>query len=71
MGARRADRHALDPLGRRRALPEPSATELERIIRCILEAPMRRVGLEATASYLPERVFTAAELGAPAGSPRT
>ena len=37
--------------------------ELERIIRCILEADsVRRVGLAATASYLPERWMTAAEI---------
>ena len=37
-GARRADRHALDPLGRRRACPEHVEQELARIIRCVLEA---------------------------------
>ena len=30
---------------------------------------MRKVGLEATASYLPERVFTAAELAQASGIP--
>ena len=44
--------------------------ELERIIRCILEAAdVRRVGLAATASYLPERWMTAAEVGERAGIP--
>ena len=37
-GARRDDRHALDPLGRRQPLPAHVCDELERLIRCILEA---------------------------------
>ena len=39
-----------------RELPPQVGAELERIIRCVLEAKrVRRVGLRATASYLPEQ----------------
>ena len=52
-------------------LPPRVSHELERIIRCILEAKtdVRRVGLVATASYLPERWMTAAEIAALSGIP--
>ena len=52
-------------------MPERVSDELARIIRCILEAEgVRRVGLHATASYLPERWLTAAEIASALGHPR-
>ena len=71
-GARRADRHALDPLGR------ATTTAAARPRRARADHPLRprgrrvrTVGLQATASYLPERWMTAAEIGEPPGSRST
>ena len=69
-GHRRADRHALDPLGRRQA------DARARLGRARAHHPLhprgrdvRRVGLVATASYLPERWMTAAEVAERSGIP--
>ena len=70
-GGRRDDRHALDRLGRRRGARDRSIAELAP------DHPPRagavgvtRVSLAATASYLPERWMTAAEVGDAQRHPR-
>ena len=69
-GPRRADRPALDPLERRdrRAGRRSRRARAHRQLDPRAER-VRRVGLQATASYLPERWLTAAEIGERAGIP--
>ena len=50
-------------------MPKAVLDELERIIGCVLEAPLVTVGIAASAAYLPERWMTAAEISDASGIP--
>ena len=53
----------------KREMPAAVLAELDRLIARMLEPPVSRVGVAATATYLPERWLTAAEIGAASGIP--